>query len=219
MAGHSLNFYKYGNEEAPENLVILLHGYGSNGQDLITLAPEWGDDMPKTLFVSPDAPQQCEISAFGFQWFSLMDRREDVMLSNINPAAPILEKFIQDCSDNFKIPFEKIALVGFSQGTMMSLYTAPRMDKAIAGVLGFSGALLNGKALMDAPDKFLKFPIYLAHGSADEVVPVDMFDEAHAFLQGAGYDVQGHITPGLGHGIDLEGVQKGHDFLKRILYP
>ena len=214
-----LNFYKYGNDIDPKSLVILLHGYGSNGQDLISLADEWAAEMPNTLFISPDAPEQCEISAFGFQWFSLFDRRADIMLKNIQPAAPILEKFIQDCADNFNVPFEKIALVGFSQGTMMSLYTAPRMDKAIAGVLGYSGALLNGQALMDAPNNYLKFPIYLAHGSSDDVVPVDMFEEAHAFLQGAGYDVEGHITPGLGHGIDLDGVVKGRDFLKRVLYP
>lgn len=216
MSDQKLNFYKYGNEETPENLVILLHGYGSNGQDLISLAFDWADSMPKTLFISPDAPFQCEISAFGFQWFSLQDRREDVMLAEIQQAVPILEEFIADCSKAFNVPYNKITLVGFSQGTMMSLYTAPRQPEAVAGVLGYSGALLNGKELMDHPDKYHKFPVYLIHGSADDVVPVEMFEEAHALLKGAGYDIDGHITPGLGHGIDQDGMSKGLNFLEKV---
>lgn len=216
MSEQSLNFYKYGKEAAPENLVILLHGYGSNGQDLISLAVEWADQMPNTLFISPDAPFQCEISAFGFQWFSLEDRREDVMLMNIQQAVPILEAFIAECARVYNLPYNKITLVGFSQGTMMSLYTAPRQKETMAGVLGYSGALLNGQELMDHPDKYKKFPVYLTHGSADEVVPVDAFEQAHALLKGAGYDVEGHITPGLGHGIDQEGVANGLKFLKKV---
>lgn len=217
MNADDLRIYKYGKDIEPDSLVILLHGYGSNGEDLISLAFEWADQLPNTLFISPDAPFPSEMAAFGYQWFSLMDRRDDVMLKNIQVAVPILEAFIAKCSRDYKVPYNKIALVGFSQGTMMSLYTAPRQNEALAGVLGFSGALLNGKALMDASDSFKKFPIYLAHGSSDDVVPVEMFDEAHAFLQGAGYDVKGHITPGLGHGIDHDGVSKGLNFLKKVL--
>jgi phospholipase/carboxylesterase len=218
MSEQSLNFYKYGNEKAPKNLVILLHGYGSNGQDLISLAPEWAGNMADTLFISPDAPFPCEMGGFGFQWFSLENRREDIMIANIQQAVPLLNDFIAQCVENFGVSYDRIALVGFSQGTMMSLYVAPRHDEVFAGVMGYSGALLDGQSILDAPDKFKKFPISLRHGNADEVVPVEMFEQAHAFLQGAGYSIEGHITPGLGHGIDQDGVANGLIFLRKVLY-
>jgi phospholipase/carboxylesterase len=218
MSEQSLNFYKYGNEKAPKNLVILLHGYGSNGQDLISLAPEWAGGMADTLFISPDAPFPCEMSGLGFQWFSLENRRDDIMIANIQQAVPLLNNFIATCAKTYNIAYDKIALVGFSQGTMMSLYVAPRHDEVFAGVLGYSGALLDGQSILDAPDNYKKFPISLRHGDADEVVPVEMFEQAHAFLQKAGYSIEGHIVPGLGHGIDQDGVASGLKFLKKALY-
>ena len=217
MQKKELITYRYGKEVEPESLVIFLHGYGSNGQDLISIALDWEEGLPNTLFVSPDAPFQCEMSAFGFQWFSLEDRREDIMLANIQQAVPILNEYIAQCAKRYNLPYNKIALVGFSQGTMMSLYCGPRLPEKLAGVLGYSGALLDGQALMDKPETFQKFPVNLRHGSADDVVPVEAFEQAHALLKGAGYDVEGHITPGLGHGIDQDSVSEGLKFLQEIL--
>lgn len=217
MQKKELTTYRYGKETEPESLVIFLHGYGSNGQDLISIALDWEEGLPNTLFVSPDAPFQCEMSALGFQWFSLEDRRDEVMLANIEVAAPILEAYIAGCAKTYNVPYNKIALVGFSQGTMMSLYSAPRLSEALAGVMGYSGALLDGKSLSEDPDRFQKFPINLRHGSADEVVPVEAFELAQAQLKAAGYDVEGDVTPGLGHGIDQDSVSEGLSFLQKIL--
>ena len=207
-------------QNAPESLVLLLHGLGSNGQDLISLAPLWAKQLPKTMFVSPDAPFACDMVPPGYpnsyQWFSLQNRDPQVMLEGVKSAAPILNKFIQEQCDKYKVSASKCALVGFSQGTMMSLYTAPHYKETLAGVLGYSGALLWGA---DADDNTLKkMPIRLIHGEADDVVPVDAYHMARQLLEETGYDVSGHTTPGLPHSIDDAGISSGGEFLKTVLY-
>ena len=120
----------------PESMVILLHGLGSNGQDLIDLAPYWADALPNTIFLSPDAPFPCDMAPYGFQWFSLQSRAPQDMLGGAKAATSTLQDYIKEMLTKYELPPSKLALVGFSQGTMMSLYVAPRLEERIAGVLG-----------------------------------------------------------------------------------
>lgn len=215
---NSYEFYQ--GADKPESLVILLHGVGSNGQDLISLAPYWAKDLPKTVFVSPDAPFVCDMVPPGypnaFQWFSLQSRDPADMLRGVQECAPILSTFIQQQCDKYGIAPEKCALVGFSQGTMMSLYTAPRYEQGrLAGVVGYSGALLLDPAV--DPASLKKMPICLVHGEADDVVPLDAYHMARDVLGEAGYEISGHSTPGLSHSIDEAGIMAGANLLISVL--
>lgn len=198
-----------------QSLVILLHGYGSNGEDLIELAPYWMKDLPNTVFVSPDAPFPCEVG-FGFQWFSLQSWAPLSLLHGAEKASQYLNNFIDEQMQKYNVPASKVALIGFSQGTMMSLYVAPRRKEKLAGVVGYSGGLLGGEGLIGQPN-ISRPPIYLVHGEMDTVVPVAAFFHAKETLRQAGFDVKGHTTPGMAHTIDEKGIQEGGEFLKSVL--
>ena len=199
---------------APKALVILLHGLGSNGRDLISLSPYFAAAGAGIGFVSPDAPFPCDMVPPGYpdsyQWFSLQNRDPHEMQKGVETVFPILKSFIEEQAKKYELPLSKIALCGFSQGTMMSLYTAPRMESAMAGVLGYSGAMIGAAGEH-------KLPIRLVHGEADDVVPVAAYAHARETLEAAGYDVSGHTTPGLQHSIDEEGIRAGIAFLKQVL--
>ena len=199
----------------PGSMVIFLHGFGANGQDLINIGDEWAQDLPDTVFLSPDAPFPCEL-AFGmpnsFQWFSLQSRDPHDMLRGAEQAKPILNNYIDNALKEYDLKDKNLALVGFSQGTMMSLHTAPRRTNKIAGVLGYSGLLLGNVA-----ESKHNLPVHLIHGEGDDVVPVTAYHHAREELVRAGFEVSGHTTPGLGHGIDSKGLQSGLTFLKEIL--
>lgn len=195
-------------------LIVLLHGWGADGNDLIELAPHWATDMPDAAFVSPHAPFDCEVG-FGRQWFSLSDRTLNNMLAGVRMAAPILNAFIDAELTRVGLTDKQLALVGFSQGTMMSLYTAPRRAAACAGVLGYSGAMVAGETL--AAETKSKMPVLLIHGAEDDMLPPQRMIDAAAQLRAAGFDVATDIRPGLGHSIDLPGLQMGGAFLKKYL--
>jgi phospholipase/carboxylesterase len=199
----------------PTSLVILLHGYGSNGEDLIGLAPYWTQDLPNTVFVSPDAPFPCEMG-FGHQWFSLQSWAPMSLLAGAENASTYLDKFIDEQMEKYNIPASKVALVGFSQGTMMSLYIGPRRKEKLAGIVGYSGGLIGGEQLI-GNSNFTKPPVYLVHGEMDTVVPVAAFFHAKETLRQAGFDVSGHTTPGMAHTIDEQGIHEAGEFLKNLL--
>ncbi len=201
----------------PASAVILLHGYGSNGQDLMDLAPYWAGQLPETIFLSPDAPFKCEVG-FGFQWFSLANWTPALMAQGAEKASPFINDLVDKVKVNYQLSEDKIALVGFSQGTMMSLYTAPRRKEKMAGVVGYSGALLGGEVLIDTPS-IQKPPICLVHGDMDTVVPVAAWYHAKASLEHAGFPVDGSIINGLPHSINAEGLEIGGRFLSAQLQP
>jgi phospholipase/carboxylesterase len=178
----------------PDSLVILLHGLGSDGNDLIGLAPYWAPQLPNTAFVSPNAPFPCDMAPYGHQWFSLQDRSPNRILAGVQAAAPILDAFITQELERYGIDESRLALVGFSQGCMMSLYVAPRREKPVAQVLGYSGRLI---------------------GTADEVVPFDSLAASEAGLKAAGIPVETLSRPGLAHSIDERGLQEGGKRLVR----
>ncbi len=199
----------------PTSIVILLHGYGSNGEDLIGLAPYWTQDLPDAVFVSPDAPFSCEMG-FGFQWFGLQSWAPMALQAGAETASSFLNTFIDDQMKKYNLPASKLALVGFSQGTMMSLYIGPRRKEKLGGIVGFSGGLIGGEGLIGQPS-ITKPPVYLAHGEMDSVVPVAAFFHAKETLRQAGFDVTGHTTPGMAHTIDEQGIHEAGIFLKKVL--
>lgn len=216
--GQSLNVYEYKPESGkpPTRLVLLLHGLGADGRDLIGLAAHWAALLPEAVFVSPDAPYRCDMSPMGFQWFSLREWTAESILHGVETAAPILHSFIAEQQEKYKIPESRTALVGFSQGTMMSLYVAPRRPKPIAGVLGYSGALVGADDLHEN-DAIHRIPIHLIHGSADEVIPARAFHVARKILEEEGFPVTGTLSMGLPHSIDPQGIAEGGRFLHKIL--
>jgi phospholipase/carboxylesterase len=195
----------------PRQLVVLLHGVGADGQDLIELAPVMAAALPGAAFVAPNAPDPCDIAPFGYQWFSLRDRRPDALLLGVQAAAPLIDAFLDAELERYGLADHQLALVGFSQGAMAALYLAPRRPRAPAGVLGYSGVLIGGERLPQEATS--RPPVFLVHGDADEVVPVQAMYAAVAGLQAAGIAVQWSLRRGLPHGIDPESVAHGARFL------
>lgn len=197
------------------SLVVLLHGLGADGNDLIDLAPLWAESLPTTAFVAPHAPFPCDMAPFGRQWFSLQDRDPHRIRSGVAAAAPILDAFLDATLESHGLDDSALALVGFSQGTMMSLFVAPRRTRAIAGVVGFSGALIGGEDL--AQEVRARPPVLLVHGDADPVVPFAAMGAARSALAAAGIEVAAERRPGLAHAIDPHGLGLAGDFLARRL--
>ncbi|NDE90351.1 MAG: phospholipase [Alphaproteobacteria bacterium] len=211
----ALRDYRIVPKGAPKQLVVMLHGVGANGEDLLDLGHVWKDVLPECVFVSPDGAEAYDMAPFGQQWFSLRDRNPEVMLEGIKKTQPIIDAYLDALLTEFSLPASKLALIGFSQGTMMSLYLAPRRAAQIAGVLGYSGALLNGEALpLEAKTKP---PICLVHGVQDEVVPAAASRMAQQIFDKQGFACELHMRDHLGHSIDDGGLTLGAAFLQRIL--
>lgn len=201
----------------PKQLVILLHGYGSNMQDLITLAPDLYVGLPSCQIISVNAPCPFEKNPTSEmrQWFSLMSREEDFLYQGASEAAIGLQEFIEEQSAKFIIPYSKIALIGFSQGCMLALHAAYRMAPQIAGVIGYSGMLIKPKLF--ASEIFTKPPALLVHGEEDEVVIPQCMEMASQALRENGVSVDTILRPFLGHGIDPFGIHAGNQFLRKVL--
>jgi phospholipase/carboxylesterase len=199
----------------PRQLVVLLHGVGADGNDLIGLAPYWAPLLPEAEFLSPDGPYPCDMAPMGRQWFSLQDRSPAALLAGIRASAAILDAFLDEALAARGLEDGQLALVGFSQGTMMALYLGPRRAKQLAGILGYSGAMVGPERL--AAELRSRPPLLLVHGDADQVVPPQALPLAVAALRAAGMKVAEVVRPGLGHGIDEEGLRRGGLFLKEAL--
>jgi phospholipase/carboxylesterase len=199
----------------PRQLVVLLHGVGADGQDLIGLAPMLARDLPHARFVAPDGPEPCDLAPYGRQWFSLQDRRPERMLAGIVRTAPLVDAFLDEELARHRLGDADLALLGFSQGTMMSLHLGPRRPRPMAGILGFSGALLGAEVLPEQVRS--RPPVMLIHGDADDVVPVQALFGAVDGLQAAEIPVQWIVRPHLPHSIDPEGIAAGARFLREML--
>ncbi len=199
------------NGAAPTSLVILLHGYGSNGADLIGLVPYWRAALPDTLFVSPNAPQPCAGSVGGYQWWPLDSLAPSARAAGVRVSAPALNAFIDEQLAATGLSEDRLVLVGFSQGTMMSLHVGPRRKTQIAGIVGYSGMLADPDAL--AAEVKTKPPVLLVHGDADQVLPVASLHDAERRLKVLGFEVASHVSRGLTHSIDEAGLTLGAKFL------
>jgi len=202
--------------DRPSRLVILLHGLGADGNDLIGLAPYWAALLPTTEFLSPNAPFPCDMAPYGYQWFSVQDRSPAAVLAGVRAAAPFLDGFIDNALAERGLDDGDLAVVGFSQGTMMSLFVGLRRAKPVAGILGFSGRLLAPELL--ARELGSRPRTLLIHGTDDPLVPYQSLAEAKAALTVAGVPVETLTCPGVGHSIDETGLRRGGSFLKEVLY-
>jgi len=199
--------------------VIFLHGYGANGADLIGLADVLGEYMPDTLFLAPDAPEQCVGNPFGLQWFPIPwidGSSEEAAAAGLMAAVQDLQAFLDGVMVDEDLLPEQVVLFGFSQGTMMALHVAPRREEAVAGVVAFSGRLLEPELLAD--EAVSRPAVLLVHGDADEVVPVAALPQAAEALQKAGWsEVYAHVMKGTGHGIANDGLGVALAFMRRQL--
>lgn len=193
-----------------KRLVMILHGYGADGDNLIGIAQMLASSFADTLWVAPNAPYPCEMG-MGYQWFSLADRSPSARDNGVKSASLILDYNLERLMKQYSLAASQVALLGFSQGAMTSVYNALRRTHPVAGVVGFSGALLGESTmhteLKSRPD------MCLIHGDCDEVVPYGALAHATQALTTAGVHVEAHTRPGLGHSIDEEAIEIAAQFL------
>ncbi len=196
----------------PRQLVVFLHGYGADGNDLIGLGREWSRALPHAAFVSPNAPEPCGMAPMGRQWFDLSMGDMSIIAEGVTRATPALDAFLDAELASHALPPEALALVGFSQGTMMALAVGLARKPTPAAIVGYSGALATLESL---PPPGAAPAILLVHGDMDEVIPIDAMYMAREILGQAGLPVEWHVSQGIGHGIDGDGLRLGGEFLKQ----
>jgi phospholipase/carboxylesterase len=196
----------------PAKLVIFLHGYGSNGDDLIGLAPYFAQILPDAVFVAPNAPEQVPGYQGGYQWFALSRLDPQVTAAGVRQASPQLDRFIDSELKRYSLPASACALVGFSQGTMMALHVGVRRTEPLGAVLGYSGHLSAPESL--PVEVKSRPPVCLVHGDRDDVIPVGALILAAQGLGAAGVGSLWKITRGAGHTIAEEGMVLGGRFLR-----
>jgi phospholipase/carboxylesterase len=202
------------------HLVVFLHGYGADGNDLIDIGRAWAGLLPDAAFVSPHAPRPCGQAPMGREWFPLTFRDPGERWSGVNAAAPVLNGFLDAELERHGLPPSALALVGFSQGTMMSLHVGLRRTAAPAAIVGYSGMLVlpeGADPAAFAAEIKSRPPVLLVHGDRDDLIPVQALFHAAQGLAALGVPAQWHISHGIGHGIDQEGLRQGGEFLARLL--
>jgi len=201
-----------------KQLVVLLHGYGADGNDLIEIGRAWQGLLPDAAFVSPHAPRPCGQAPMGREWFPLTFRDPHERWTGVNAAAPVLNAFLDAELARRQLPPSALALVGFSQGTMMALHVGLRRAAAPAAIVGYSGMLVAPEDI--DPDTFAaeikaRPPVLLIHGDQDDLIPVQAVFHAAQGLAALDIPAEWHISHGIGHGIDQEGLRQGGEFLAR----
>jgi len=201
-------------------LVVFLHGYGADGNDLIEIGRAWQGLLPDAAFVSPHAPRPCGQAPMGREWFPLTFRNVEERWGGVNMAGPVLQAFLDAELKRNNLPGSALALVGFSQGTMMALHVGLRRAVAPAAIVGYSGMLVVPENV--APEQFAaeitsRPPVLLVHGDSDDLIPVQALFHAAQGLAALGIPAEWHVSPGVGHGIDQEGLRQGGEFLSRFL--
>ena len=200
-----------------QQLVILLHGYGSDGNDMISLGSYWQELLPNAMFIAPNAHEKCDINPMGHQWFALDANSLTVegsasRLEGSKQARPIIKDFLQAVWKDTSLGAKDTILIGFSQGAMMALEVGLRLDEQLKGIIAFSGGLPDPANMKDEIKS--KPPICFVHGSSDEVVPVKMSIISSEALKKLGLDVKFHISPNAGHTIAQDGLEFASEFIK-----
>jgi phospholipase/carboxylesterase len=195
-------------------LVVLLHGYGANGDDLIALGEGWRRWLPDAAFVAPNAPEAIPGMMGGLQWFPLTMRDPGERWRGVVAARPALDRFLDAELARYRLPPSRLALVGFSQGTMVALHVGLRRPAAPAGIVAYSGLLAGPEHLGEIT---ARPPVLVIHGEEDHLIPAEALHMAREPLAQAGVAVEWHVRPGLGHGIDPEGQLMAAQFLAYVL--
>lgn len=192
-------------------LVIFLHGFGADANDLIGLSEEFLELFPKAVFLSPNAPFPCEDFPFGFQWFSLIDRRDEELYKGLSVALPILKNYVDENLKNYNLNYKDLVLIGFSQGTMMALQLALNLPEPCYAVIGFSGILIGGGFLNKK--ELAKPPIFLSHGEQDGVLSLSLHQKMVDDLSKLEVPFVNHVIPGDGHTISFRALELSKDFI------
>jgi phospholipase/carboxylesterase len=196
-----------------KHLVVFLHGYGADGNDLIGIGKQWSQLLPDAVFVSPNAPSPCGSGGPGREWFGLTFRDPNERWTGVQKAQPTLDAFLDAELKHHGLNDSQLALVGFSQGTMMALHTGLRRAHAPAAIVGYSGMLAGDEHVK--ADATVKPPVLLVHGDQDEVIPVQAMMLAAQALGAADIPVEWHMSEGIGHGIDGDGLMHGVSFIAK----
>ncbi|MPZ55918.1 MAG: prolyl oligopeptidase family serine peptidase [Rhizobiales bacterium] len=205
---------------AARQLVVFLHGYGADGNDLIDVGRAWQRLLPHAAFVSPHAPEPCGQAPVGRQWFPLTMRDPEERWLGVNKAAPMLDRFLDAELARRSLPPSALALVGFSQGTMMALHVGLRRAASPAAIVGYSGLFVVPEKVDPeafANDIRARPPILLVHGDRDDLIPMQALFHASQALASLDIPVEWHLSAGIGHGIDEDGLRHGGEFLARRL--
>jgi phospholipase/carboxylesterase len=195
----------------PKQLVVLLHGYGSDGSDLIALGRHWQELLPDALFVSPNAPDACSENQQGYQWFALDLNRSASRLTGLPLARPIVVEFLKALWAQTGLSAKDTILAGFSQGAMMALHVGTSLEEPLLGVIAFSGAFVEPEGFMDGNKA--RPPICLVHGDLDNVVDPAYSAQAAEQLSKLGFEVNYHVSQGVGHGISPDGLAFASAFI------
>lgn len=207
--------YQRDKTQQPSQMVILLHGFGSNADDLLSLGVDFSQTVPNAVFIAPNAPFPCEMGGFGFQWFSLADYTMPKLLAGARMAHEKLDAFVQARLQEFGMQPSQLVVGGFSQGCMMSLFWGLRQKQAVAGILGYSGMIIGHDEL--AAEIQSRPPVCLVHGALDTVVPSAQLEASREALEALEVPVEAHRREYLMHSIDFEGLDIGAQFLQRVL--
>ena len=202
-----------------KKVVIFFHGYGADGNDLISLSDAFSNTLTDTVFYSPNAPEKCEMGGFGYQWFPIKQNNDGSLDLNaekeIMNSVRLINDYIDEVEKVSGVKTQDFILVGFSQGTMMILETLLSREKKFGALIGFSGGFINRTKKI--PKENLCTPILLIHGDNDQVVPMEMTNIASKKLESLGFSVEKYFSKGLGHGISLDGLSEATKFLKKIM--
>ena len=197
----------------PRQGVILCHGYGGDGKDISSLAISWQRFLPDAIFLCPNAPEVCTVNPQGYQWFDLTSEKEEIILEKSLMAEEKLNTFLDQVFDNFQLEPTNLALVGFSQGCMMSIQVGLKKKEQINCIIGYSGKVINQKHLSNNINS--KPKIFLMHGANDIIVPPTHLLEAKEYLNKCGLKIKTKLFKNCEHRIPVEGSSLGLDFLRK----
>ena len=202
-------------KSAPKQAIILCHGYGGSGQDISVLAINWRRFLPEAIFLCPNAPEICSINPQGYQWYDLTSEKEEIILEKSLVAEEELNKFLDQVFNNLQLEPLNLALVGFSQGCMISIQVGLKKKKKINCLIGYSGKVINQKHLSNNINSRPK--IFLMHGENDTIVPPTNLLEAKEYLENHGIKTKTKMFKNCEHRIPVEGSSLGLNFLKKNL--